>query len=128
MPDNRKAVQQADEIFRRNDRDPVRRAASVALLASHGVWSMPQICAISGATMYEVRRLVQKRDQTGGRFHPNTLTLVLEEFRIRDLGQTNDRLTAKIVADGTSIVMLARLLDVKVSEIRTQVRRAERSA
>lgn len=127
MPDNRTAVKQADEIYRRNDRDPVRRAASIALLASHGVWSMPQICAIAGATMYEVRRLVQKHDQTGGRFHPDTLTLILEEFRIRDLGQTNDLLTAKIVNDGTSIIMLARLLDVKVSEIRTQVRRAGRA-
>jgi len=128
MPDNRTAVEQADEIYRRSDRlNPERRARSIELLASHGLWSMPQISRISGAGMHEVRRVVDKSDRTGGRFHPDTLTLILEEFRIRDLGQTNDFLTLRIVSEGTSIGMLARLLDVEIHSIRSQIRRATKA-
>ncbi|KZE41417.1 hypothetical protein AVW09_02175 [Microbacterium sp. T32] len=117
-------MKQADEIYHRADRlDPARRARAVELLGTHGLWSLAQISAISGARMHEVRRVVVKKDSTGGRFNPGTLPWILEDFALRDRGETNDVLTARIVNAGTSELMLARLLDVSVASIRSQVRR-----
>lgn len=124
MAEHYEAVKQADEIYRRSDKfDADRRARAIALLGSHGLWSLAQISAISGAGMHEVRRAVTKKDSTGGRFNPATLTWILEEFDLRGRQDTNDLLTTKIVDEGTSVVMLARILGVSIPSIRSQVRR-----
>lgn len=124
MANHWKAAKEADEIYRRVDRlQPDRRARAVEILGSHGLWSLAQISAISGAGMHEVRRLVTKKDSTGGRFNPETLTWILEDLALRDRNETNDVLTTRIVDAGTSELMLARIFDVPVASVRSQVRR-----
>ena len=124
MSDNYEAVRQAADIHGRSAAfDDSARVDAITILHGHGLWSLTQIAAISAAKMSHVTRAVSKSDRTGGRLNPDSLTLIVEEFELRSLGQTNDALTARIHEQGTSLLVLSRLLAVNVGSLRTQVAR-----
>ncbi|MDF2990246.1 MAG: hypothetical protein K0S37_760 [Microbacterium sp.] len=126
--DNLEAVKQALNIYRHADKlDPAWRLNAVTTLGKHGLWSLTQIVAISGVPMHDVRRTISKSDHTGGRFNPDTLSLLVEEFELRSSGGLNDALTARIIQEGTSLGMTAKLLGVTPGTIRTQLERSARN-
>lgn len=123
------AVKTAAAIYQFSDvRDQRWCEESVLTLGAHGIWSLTHISAITGVSMSRVRSLISKTDRTGGRLNPASFQLILEEFSVRSTGETNDKLTARIIAEGTSAGMLARLLDVPVGKVRSQLARLERNA
>jgi hypothetical protein len=125
MADNRKAVRDALDIYRRNAGfDEFQRDEAVKLLIEHGVWSITHITQIAGVSRHYARQRFDKSDHTGGRFNPDTLELILEEFALKDARETNPRLTAHIVQQGTSSGFLARLLGQPWSSVKWRVRRA----
>ena len=122
--DNWVAVKRAADIYRfAGNIDPAWRLDAVKALSSHGLWSLAHIVAITGVSMHDVRRTVSKSDHSGGRFNPTTLQLILEEFELAQVGQDNPMLTAQIVREGTSVGMLAKLLDQPITRVRTRALR-----
>ncbi len=119
MTDSRKEVRQALDIYKRRETfDTEQLERAVKLLASHNLWSMAQVSAISGATKPVVYRLMTKEDHTGGRFNPETLDLILEEIELKDRNETNRALTAKILSMGTSSYMLGKLIGQPVASVK----------
>lgn len=126
------AVKEALEIYVTAGGPQVKkvewRQAAIRRLARHGMWSLAHIQAITGVGMKEVRRTVTKSDHTGGRFNPATLSLIVEEFDMRQGGGVNDALTTAIVDMGTSPLLLSRILGVSVGRIRAQLARYQRES
>lgn len=127
LRDNWTAVKEAASIYRHaGNVSPAWRLEAVETLASHKLWSLTQIVAISGVPMHDVRRIASKKSHTGGRFNPATLQLILELFDLTSLERTNDNLVARIVQEGTSVGMLARIIGAPVGRFRNQLERVAR--
>ena len=135
ITDRRHEVRAARDIYNRRDAiDDETRERAVKLLAGHKdaagnpLWSMAQVAKISGAKPSLVRRLMDKKDHTGGRINLDSFDLILEEIALKDRNDSNRALTAKIIDDGTSSYMLEKLIGVKVSTIKWRVNQHRRTA
>lgn len=122
-----KKLQQAWDIYRRagayND---AQLDEATKVLEGHGLWSLRSMAKITGASYNQIQGRVVKSERTGGRFEPRTLELILEESRLADRGESNPKLTSEIIAGGTSLTFLAKLLGQTPKKIETRLKRLER--
>lgn len=126
MADNRKAVREAWQIYQRREGfDAHKKDEAVRLLAGHGIWSLAHIAAIVGVSRDFVRTRYDKSDHTGGRFNPETLDLILEEFELKDRNESNEFLTARIIELGTSSGLLAKLIGQPWSTVKWRAGKAK---
>ncbi|MEV5068929.1 hypothetical protein MRBLMI12_000486 [Microbacterium sp. LMI12-1-1.1] len=133
--DRRHEVRAARDIYRRrNAIDDETRERAVTLLAGHKdadgapLWSMAQVAKISGAKPSVVRRLMDKKDHTGGRINPESFDLILEEIALKDRNESNVLLTKRIIDDGTSTYQLSKLIGVKVPTVKWRLDKARKMA
>lgn len=104
------ALQQAALIHRQAPTASLEeRERNVVLLDGPGIWSQAQIVAITHASRWQVHRLSKKSNRRGGKFNPESLPLLIEIRRHKDKGQLDRTLFARVVAQGTSPDMIARL-------------------
>ncbi|MDF2506284.1 MAG: hypothetical protein K0Q52_143 [Microbacterium sp.] len=129
MADNQRAIREALDIYRRSAGfDEFQKAEAVRLLAEHGIWSLSHISALARVSRFYARQRVEKTDHTGGRFNPETLEWILEEFLLKQQNETNPKLTALIVEMGTSSGFLARILEQPWSSVKWRVNKAKEAA
>ena len=122
MDSKRKEVEQTLDIWRRSPGfGPEQWEEAIQIMAAHGIWSKAQVRATTRAPKRMVDRFMTKNDHTGGRFNPATLELIVEEFEITE---PNSNLTAAIIRNGTSALVLGRLLGQTPGAVASRARKA----
>jgi hypothetical protein len=123
--DRRREVRAAKDIYeRRHTFDAEMTERAVRLLAEHKdadgrpLWSMAQVALFTGAKPTLVRRVMSKTDHSGGRINPASLDLLLEMIALNDRNERNTALVAKIIDDGTSSYMVAKLVGRPVATVK----------
>lgn len=129
MPDRRNAVREAHLIYKTKDSlDAKKRDEKIALLVSHDLWSNRNIIAITGATPWFVTKVNRKTNKKGGNLNPESLETIERIIRLKDKGEVDRSLYEKVVADGTSVYVLAALLGEPVTTVKRRAGLIERDA
>ena len=90
-------------------------------LASSGLFSIRQISAICKKSPSYVSRLVQRDSKTGGKLNPEHLELMRGLIFQNSVGQVDWSRVSRIVVDGTSPYVLAKITGIPRSTIHRKV-------